>query len=62
VLGVSLHNHLRHELRIDQHDVGIDSADLLEAIADRGAVVGEHVITDDRIGAKLPQDQVRLGS
>jgi len=50
-----LHDYLRREFRIDQHDVGTDGADLFEAIAERGAVVAELVITDDRIGAELPQ-------
>ena len=62
VLGFRVHNYLRRELRIDQYDVGADGADFVEAIADRSALVGEHLITDDRIGTKLPQDQVGLGS
>ena len=61
VLGFRLRDHLRRELRIDQHDVGAGGADLVEAVADRGAVVGELVIADDRIGAELPQHQVGLG-
>ena len=59
VLGVRLHNYLRRELRIDQNDVGVDGADFVEAIADRSAMVGEHLITDDRIGAEL---RVKYGS
>ena len=55
-----LHDYLRRELRIDQHDVGTDGADLFEAIADRGVVVADLVIVDDRIGAELPQNEVRL--
>ena len=45
VLGFRLRDHFRRELRIDQHDIGAGGADFVEAIADRGAVIGEH---DDR--------------
>ncbi len=44
VLGFRLGDHFRRELRIDQHDIGADGADLVEAVADRGAVIGELVI------------------
>jgi hypothetical protein len=56
-----LHDYLRCELRINQHDVGTDGADLVEAIVDRAVMSVNLVIVDDRVRAELPQNEVRLG-
>ena len=55
VRGFRLDDHLGRELRIDQHDVGAGRADFFDAGADRGAMIVERMIADDRIGAELPQ-------
>ena len=60
--GFRLHDHLWRKLRIDKDDISTGRADLGETLADRHIVVVEFIIADHRIGAKLPEDQVGLGS